>query len=150
MTSQDFQLAPIQGSAMFWMFGGIMVLLLAALVFLGYLLYAVHNVSFAVTGEGLKISGGMYGRTIPKSALKVEEARVIDLTSGGGELTPKRRTNGVGMPGFQSGWFKLENGQKALLFLSQRHHAVYIPTTEGYALLVSPEQPDAFLEALRR
>ena len=48
------------------------------------------------------------------------------------------------------GWFRLKNGEKALVSLTDRHRAVYVPTSRGYALLVSPAEPDSFLAALRR
>ena len=35
------------------------------------------------------------------------------------------------------------------LYLTDRRKAVYIPTTEGYSVLISPSDPDGFLSALR-
>jgi hypothetical protein len=52
------------------------------------------------------------------------------------------------MPGYQSGWFRLKNGEKALLYLTDRSRAVYVPTTAGYSVLLSPDDPDGFLKAL--
>ncbi len=43
----------------------------------------------------------------------------------------------------------LGNGEKALLYLTDRKRAVYIPTTAGYSLLLSPADPDGFLSRLR-
>jgi hypothetical protein len=65
-------------------------------------------------------------------------------------LRPKWRTLGTGLPGYQAGWFRLRDGQKALVYLTDRSRAVYVPTTEGYGLLLSPEYPDRFLAALKR
>ena len=56
---------------------------------------------------------------------------------------------GTGLPGYQAGWFRLRNGEKALLYLTDRARAVYIPTTAGYSLLLSPADPDGFLSQLR-
>ena len=53
------------------------------------------------------------------------------------------------MPGYRSGWFKLEGGERALLYLTDVQRAVYVPTTEGYGVLLSPSDPDAFVAALR-
>jgi hypothetical protein len=55
---------------------------------------------------------------------------------------------GTGMPGYQAGWFRLRNGDKALLYLTDRSKAVYVQTTEGYGVVVSPSEPDKFLSAL--
>jgi hypothetical protein len=56
---------------------------------------------------------------------------------------------GTGLPGYQAGWFRLRNGEKALLDLTDRRRAVYIPTGAGYSLLLSPADPDGFLSRLR-
>jgi hypothetical protein len=55
---------------------------------------------------------------------------------------------GTGLPGYQAGWFRLRNGEKALVYLTDRRRAVYVPTTAGYDVLLSPEDPDGFLRAL--
>ena len=55
----------------------------------------------------------------------------------------------MGLSGLRYGWFKLQNGEKALLVLTNPKHAIYIPTTEGYSLLVSPERSDDFLQKLK-
>ena len=60
------------------------------------------------------------------------------------------RTNGVGLPNYQGGWFRLKNGAKGLVFLTDSSRAVIVPTSEGYTLLASPEDPDGFLAALAR
>jgi hypothetical protein len=53
------------------------------------------------------------------------------------------------MPGYQAGWFRLRNGESALLYLTDRTRAVYVPTELGYSLLLSPSDPERFLEAIR-
>jgi hypothetical protein len=54
------------------------------------------------------------------------------------------------LPGYASGWFDLASGESALLYLTDRQRAVYVPTDLGFSLLLSPRDPDAFLAALRR
>ncbi len=65
------------------------------------------------------------------------------------ELVPRLRMAGTAAGGYQAGWFRLRNGEKALLYLTDRRHAVYVPTTEGYSVLLSPQQPEPFVERLR-
>ena len=57
---------------------------------------------------------------------------------------------GTGMPGYQAGWFRLRNGDKALLYLTDRSKAVYVQTTDGFGVILSPSEPDNFLGALER
>jgi hypothetical protein len=58
------------------------------------------------------------------------------------------RTMGTSMPGYRAGWFRLRNGEKALLYLTDWSRVVYVPTTAGYGLLLSPSEPDQFLAAV--
>jgi hypothetical protein len=44
----------------------------------------------------------------------------------------------------------LSNGQRALLYVTTWHRVLYVPTNAGYALLLSPADPDAMLADLRR
>ena len=66
------------------------------------------------------------------------------------ELKPARRTNGIGLPGYSEGWFKLANGERALLFVSDKVNVVYIPTREGYSVLLSTANHEEFLESLNK
>jgi len=127
---------------------GVFVLLLVlALAIL--LLTASRFVKFEISPEGLRIRGDIYGRLIPSSALLVEQARPIDLTADR-DYQLKLRTNGMGLPGYSGGWHRLRNGQKCLAFVTDKKRAVYIPTRDGYVVLLSVEQPDQFLVALRQ
>ena len=40
------------------------------------------------------------------------------------------------------------NGDKALLYLTDASRAVHVPTTEGYSIILSPADPDAFVAAM--
>ncbi len=110
---------------------------------------ASRHTRFEVSPQGLRIRGDLYGRFIPLRDLLVERARPVDLTRND-ELRPRWRTNGAGLPGYASGWFRLANGEKALLFVTDRRRVAYIPTSRGHSLLVSVERPDGFIDALRR
>jgi hypothetical protein len=144
---QEFAIAPA-GLKPFWILIPIGMVLAVVFGVLAISVMAASGARFQVTTDGLRIRGDLYGRFIPAAQLRVEAARRVDLT-GSTELEPKRRTMGGAFPGYQSGWFRLANGEKALLYLSDRRKAVYVPTTEGYSVLISPDEPDAFLAALK-
>jgi hypothetical protein len=72
---------------------------------------------------------------------------LVDLDADS-TLRPVRRTNGIGLPGLSEGWFRLANGEKALMFVTDRDGVVYIPTRDGYSVLLSTVTPDEFLESL--
>jgi hypothetical protein len=144
---QTFQIAPAELKGM-WIIIVIVIAVMALAA--GVLATAVRgsrSSTFEVSGEGLRLRGDLYGRFIPAGQLRAGEARRVDLTVSP-ELRPRWRTMGTGMPGYQAGWFRLRNGEKALVYMTDRRRAVYVPTTEGYAVLVSPDDPDAFVAAL--
>lgn len=116
---------------------------------MGSFFLASRNTRFVVSDTGLEISGGMYGRSIPKEHLQVTAAKPLDLTQD----TAYRlgaRTNGAGMPGYQAGWFRLHNGEKCLAFVTNSQRVVYVPTSEGYVVMMSVENPTAMIESLQR
>ena len=128
----------------------IALLIIVPLVLLAwYVIYAPRSVRFEISPEGLRIRGDLfYGRLISASDLMVSDARRIDFAAEPG-FRPKLRTNGTGLPGYRAGWFKLQNGQKALLFLGDSQRVVYIPVRSGYSVLLSVPDSEGFLAALR-
>ncbi|OGO20421.1 MAG: hypothetical protein A2Z15_03700, partial [Chloroflexi bacterium RBG_16_50_11] len=103
------------------------LVLIALIVFFVYIGYASRHASFAVTDDGLRIRASLYSRTIPKADIAVEGVKVINLKLDS-QYKPKMRTNGIGLPGYAEGWFKLQNKEKALLFLTDSSRVVYVPT----------------------
>jgi hypothetical protein len=148
----DHQVFPIArgSSAALWFCGVLGVLPLALGVFLGTAgFFGSRLVTLEVSDRGLRVRGDVYGRSIPREALRVEQAKALDLGTDPG-YAPVARTNGIGLPDYQSGWFRLANGSSALLFVTNWSRAVLVPTTERFALVVSPSDPSAFLAALQR
>ena len=142
-----FPIAPAE-SRYLWFLIPVILILLGAMVLIGTSVRGAHSSSFEIRPDGLRLRGDVYGRLIPKAQLRVDLARRVDLT-GEEELRPKWRRMGTGLPGYQAGWFRLRNGEKALLYLTDRTRTVYVPTTAGYGLLLSPADPDGFLSRLR-
>ncbi len=142
-----FVIAP-SASRYLWFVVPIGLLLVGVMALLLTSVRGARTSSFEVRADGLKLSGDLYGRLIPPSELRVAEARRVDLEREP-TLKPRWRRMGTGLPGYQAGWFKLATGEKALLYLTDRSRAVYIPTTAGYSLLLSPQDPEGFLARLK-
>lgn len=132
-----------------WLF---IAIILVILVLAGMLLIATARGSrksrFELSDAGLRLRGDLYGRMIPADALRGGAARIVDL-SATPDLQPRWRTMGTALPGYRAGWFRLRNGEKALVYLTETSRAVYVPTRKGYSVLLSPQQPERFLERLR-
>ena len=97
----------------------------------------------------MRLVGDFWGREIPLRLLDASKAQILDLNADK-EFFPKRRTFGTGLPGYSSGWLRLRNGDKALLYLTSRSEVVYIPTFDGYLVLLSIEEPERFIAALQQ
>lgn len=102
----------------------------------------------ALDGEALEVTTSFYRRRIPLSDLRIDQARTVDLDERV-ELRPALKTNGTGLPGFKSGWFRLANGSKALVATAGGKRVLWLPTTLGYELLLEPMKPQALLDRLR-
>lgn len=123
--------------------------ILAACVALGVSLRSAQHAQFEVSPAGLRLRGDLWGRMVPGASLRLAEARVVDLRSDR-DLAPSSRTAGTAMPGYRSGWFRLRNGERALLYVTDPSRVAYVPTRAGYVLLISVPDPAAFLGSLRR
>lgn len=145
----SFPIAPA-GSRSLWFFIPIALVLLAAAVMLLMAALGPRRARYELSPAGIALRGDIYGRRlIPAADLRGGSARIVDLGHEP-DLAPRWRTMGTALPGYRSGWFRLKNGEKALLSLTDTHRAVYLPTRKGFALLLSPAEPDSFLAAVRR
>jgi len=145
---ENFQIVPA-GNALIWFSVGLGVFLLALLLLFVYIACSSRHVRCEVSGTQLRISGTLYGRSVPLDDLLPDRGRVLDLYRDR-EFELRWRTNGIGMPGYNAGWFKLRNKEKALVFVTDKRRILYLPTRQGYALLLSLEHPHELLESVRR
>lgn len=145
--SEVFPITPASGN-IFWVLGPVGVLLLGLLAMFGYISYSATHVRFEVSPEGLRIRGDLYGRFVPAESLVPAEAKEINLRSDTAHR-PTLRTNGAGLPGYKAGWFRLADREKALLFVTDTSRVVYLPTRDGFALLLSPANPQGFISSLQ-
>ena len=141
-----FRMVPASGKVL-WTLGGFALVLVSLLFLFSYIAYSSRNVRFEVSSDGLSIIGDLYGRTIPAESLMVGQAKCLNLAESH-EYQPRFRTNGIRLPDYRAGWFKLHNRDKALVFVTDTSRVVYIPTTEGYSVLLSVFEPEAFLQTL--
>lgn len=143
-----FPIAPA-GQSAYLMLVPIALLLLVGLVFIVVTAMTMGRGSVEVSSGEVRIKAPFYGRSVPMASIDCASARIIDLTTAG-DLRPRMRTNGIGLPGYAAGWFKLSNGERALLLVTDKRRVLYLPTREGYSILVSASAPEKLLEAIRR
>jgi len=144
---QVFTIIPA-GNGPLWFFGGLSVLLLGLVCMFAWIAYSSQYASFDVSPNGLRLQGDLFGRRIAASALIVGEARAMDLTREP-EYRPASRRVGTALPGYAAGWFRLRNKMKALVYLTDRTRVAYLPTQEGYVVLLSVADPERFVQVLK-
>lgn len=137
------------GGRPFYILLPFLVLLAIGVALLGRTLYGSQNASFVLSDAGLDFRGDVYGKHLGWGELLVDSARIVDLAHEPA-LRPRSRRIGTAMPGYNSGWYTLQNGEKALLYVSARDRVIYLPTTKGYSVLLSPDAPEAMLAELQR
>ncbi len=123
-------------------------LILCLGLFFGWLALSIGNPSVELSETTLRINIPLYGRSISRKEIVAEKARIVDLNDET-SLGPRFRTNGIGLPGYRIGWFRLRNGDKALAALTGVEQVLYVPTTRDYSILVSVVEPGALLQALQ-
>ena len=143
-----FEISPASTKPL-WFLGIICLLLLILFVAFTFLAYSSRNSRIELTDEYIKIVGDFWGRKIPINQLNASSAKIINLSLDT-QYLPKRRTFGTGIPGYASGWFRLQNKEKALVYLTKRNEVVYVDTNDNYSLLLSLDNPEKFIEALQK
>lgn len=122
----------------------ILVGLDAVFLFFGY---SARNGKFILRADGLRIRSAIYGRHIPADSIISKETRMVDLRNQK-DFEPVIRTNGVGLPGYSAGWFRGRSKKKMLLFVTDISKVVYIPTKDGYGVMLSVDEPAEFVKAI--
>ena len=115
-------------------------------LFIG-IISAIKNTSISINEKEVVIKSFLYGRRIPISDILLDEIQTINLKQNN-EFNVRRRTNGIGLPNFLSGWVRLNNGQRALAFLTNRENVLLMPTKD-FILLFSMERTEEFIMKLK-
>jgi len=119
------------------------VLVLASVVVVFWHLAALRA---SVDADTLTIGGGLYRKTIALDQIERAEVRRWSKEDAGWK--PNWRTNGIELPGLALGWF---TSKQSAIFaaITDWQRVVLIPTTDGYTVLASPDDPDGLVAALR-
>ena len=123
------------------------LLILAALSLI--LSWAFFRRRIELAGDVLDVRSTLYRRRTPVSALQLDQAELVDLKHDR-RYAIHLKTNGYQMPGFYSGHFRLHGGRKAFALVTDKQRVLAIPVNGGPTLLLSLEQPQSLLDALRR
>ena len=102
-----------------------------------------------IEGGVLLVAGGLlFARKVPIADLALDKARILNLDEHT-EFKPMLRLFGFSFPGFTVGLCMLRNRSRAFCLLTARPQALLLPQRNGKLVLVSPDKPQALLDALR-
>ncbi|WMJ68301.1 hypothetical protein [Stenotrophomonas sp. 24(2023)] len=131
----------MQGSAA-WSIG--VMLLIAALLAIAFFRRRVE-----LDGSVLDVRSTLYRRRTPVADLLLDQAALVDLRKDR-HYAVRFKTNGYSMPGFLSGHFRLQGGQKGFALVTDRTRVLALPVRGGSVLLLSMDRPQALLDALHK
>jgi hypothetical protein len=114
------------------------------------LLYSPGPPSYTLTPEALTIHDRFYPVTAKAAAVALEHIRIVDLGTDT-DWRPVARTNGFANAHYQSGWFRVANGQKVRMYRAGSSRLVLLPPRgDGAAVLLETGEPEKFVAELRR
>ncbi|MDR1837774.1 MAG: PH domain-containing protein [Treponema sp.] len=125
-----------------------MLVIIIPLVILTFgIISSIKNTTLTLTEKELIIKSALYGRKIPLENIMVDGIKGISLDENT-DYNLSIRTNGTALPQFKSGWFRLKNREKALVFVTDKNNVVLIPTKD-YLLLFSMNNIDEFINKIK-
>ena len=130
---------------------GLLPVFIVFLIILGLLIgiiFSIKNTSITIKDNEIIVRSFIYGRKISLDDVLVNEIQAINLKQNT-EYNISIRTNGIGLPNFYSGWMRLNNGKRALVFLTNRENVLMIPTKD-FVVLFSMERAEEFINSINR
>ena len=111
--------------------------------------YSPGPPGYTLTPTALTIHDRFYPVTLKRDSIEVGQIRVIDFATDR-YWAPASRANGFGNSHYQSGWFRLANGQKVRLYRAGGERVVLLPSADDVAaVLYQAADPEAFVAQIR-
>ena len=131
-----------------WLAGGALLgpLLLLDLLYL-FLAWRIRCAGVALNAQAIGIDTGFSTRLVALQRLAPRGMREVDLKQRP-ELRPLLRTLGLGLPGFNGGWYRLRDGRKALCLVTERDRVTVLEDDVGLVYLLSLADPEPLRRAL--
>ena len=101
-----------------------------------------------ISQDSLQIHSLLHGRDVPLKSLNSSAAKVLEWS----DIRIHARLNGTSGSGPKMGWYKINDGEKALLTITdvtERSQIAYLPTQKDYSILLTLDRPHEFLASLR-
>jgi hypothetical protein len=120
------------------------VLVLAVVVFA--FTYSPGPPSYTLTPTSISIHDRFYPVTVGKDGIDVDHIRFVNIGTDA-ELKPVERTNRFANSHYQSGWFRVGNGQDVRLYrMESKVLALLPPKGNANPVLFEVKDPDRFVQ----
>lgn len=96
----------------------------------------------------LRVVAGLNTARVPATMIDLDHARIVSLDEHEA-LRPGIKTFGTALPGYRAGHFRRFDGTRSFVLLTTQDRVLLLPERSGRRLLLSLEQPQALLDALR-
>ena len=94
-----------------------------------------------MTPDEIRVRAGFYTHQVLRSEVDWHNSSVLDLEQRPG-LKPGLRLNGIGLPGYRAGWYRLANGKRAFVLLTGGRQAhLALRNGQGLQLTVADDAP---------
>ena len=143
--SESLPLLAPNGSAFVWLWVTLIFLALLILSF-GWMTFSAASSSVKVSETELSVPGVLGKKTFLLSDMQLDDAQIVDVA---GDFQLTARTGGMGLPGFNLGWFRLKNGDTAYVYATHADRQLYIPIGKRKSLLLAFEDPERALRTLQ-
>ena len=119
------------------------------LVIAGILIAVILVPNWNMAGAGWQLTDGEFKlRAWPVAATLDVSAVRVALVENSGPWRPTVRTNGYGTPGLTTGWCRLANGKKAVVFRHLRSEKMVVIETGGRYYIISHPGVEKLYDAL--
>jgi hypothetical protein len=109
-------------------------------------IFTTKNTSISIKDGEVVINSFLYGRKIPIENILINEIKTINLKQDE-EYGISVRTNGISLPSYKSGWMRLKNGERALVYLTNEEKVLLMPTKD-FVILFSMEKMEEFINKI--
>jgi hypothetical protein len=111
--------------------------------------YSPGTPRYTVDAQSLTIRDLFYPVTVRAADVDVDRIRVVDWAVDA-DWRPTARTNGFANSHYRSGWYRVANGEKVRMYRADGTRLVMIPSRAGAPVLLEVQDPERFVEELRR
>jgi len=147
-TAPDISPTPAAGISAAAIARTVVLLAVAAILAFAFL-YSPGPPSYTLTRDSLTIHDKFYSVTLKAADVHVSAIRIVDL-SREPDWRPTARTNGFANAHYQSGWFRLANGQRVEMYRAGGDRLVLLPgKAAATTILYQAEDPEAFARQVR-